>query len=388
MSSPVVETLSFQAFQRCETAWDELVETAATPNPFLTHGWLRVWWRHFGAGAEFEARVVREGDRLRAAVPLAVRAPRFATGGLRVVEIVGTAPVPTRGMGLADRADVVSRRGDAEAHDLLARQLASELDRAAVFDLKGCDADSPTRPALEQAASGRVYVLPRSVSPYVDLPATWEDYLASRSGNFRKHLRKYRRSLDHLGRWSVERIDTRAEDERWWHEVLQVNAASWKARRGTNLFRHPRLQGFFHDLLRESASTGRVDLHLLRLEGDAIAYELCFELAGRLCSYNSSFRAERAALSPGAVLTAAVIEAACGRGCHEYDLLRGEEGYKSRWGEGERRELELIVPGRGALARGYARLGPYAKGRLKGSPSLVALVDRASGALNRTRHGS
>ena len=381
-------TLSFDEFLRREESWDELVQSSPHPLPFLCHAWLRVWWDHFGADHEFVALVVQDGDTMLAAVPLAVRRARHLGVPVTLGEIVGTGPVPTRGMGLADKADLVVREGAAAARAQLCAELVRLLERIDVLDLKGIESSSSSDASLAGASSrpGAARRLERSVSPYLPLTSSWDDYLGSRSGNFRKHLRKYRRELEQLGRVEVARLGQRDDLASWMSDVATVNAASWKATRGTNLFRHPRIRAFMIDVAGAMARKGRLDLQRLRVNGETVAYELCFDFGGRVFSYNGSYRAELARPSPGTVLTAEVIRSACERGKTEYDMLRGEEGYKRRWSDKYRSELQLVLASRRPRARHYTFWALDVMARLKRSPWLRELDDRVSGLLNRWRH--
>ena len=228
----------------------------------------------------------------------------------------------------------------------------------------------------------------RSVSPYLPLPSSWDEYLGSRSGNFRKHLRKYWRKLGQQGELELARLGPEDDCRSWMSEVFEVNQASWKASRGTNLFRHPELRSFFLELADAMALKGRLDLQLLRLDGKAVAYEYCFDFGGRIFSYNGSFLPEFGKLSPGTALTAAVLEAACDRGKVEYDMLRGEEEYKARWSEACRSETHLVLPRRSLLARHHTFWTISMKSKIKRSPWMRETADRIFGFLSRLRHGS
>jgi CelD/BcsL family acetyltransferase involved in cellulose biosynthesis len=378
-----VEQLSFEEFCRVGQAWDDLALSVASPVPFMCHAWLRLWWKHFGAGQEFVAVVVREGDRLLAAAPIAIRR---GSPALTIGEIVGTGPVPTRGMGLSDKADLLVRTGSEDAGGLLAKGIVELLERIDVLDIKGCDVSSLTRGDLETAAPGPVRVIERSVSPYLALSGGWEDYVRSRSRNFRKHLKKYWRLLEGTGAMQVVRMEPDADAAAWMAEVFAVNDVSWKSGRGTNLFRSPAIRAFFAELVPAMAAKGRIDLHVVRLDGKPAVYELCFDFADRLFSYNSAYRADLGRGSPGTALTAAVIESACDRGRIEYDLLRGDEGHKLRWSETLRTELQVLVPARRAGARVKTLFGPQLKARLKQWSWLAERVDRLSGLASRFRY--
>jgi CelD/BcsL family acetyltransferase involved in cellulose biosynthesis len=380
--------LSFDEFLDLEHAWDELVLASAHPLPFLSHAWLRTWWNHFGAGQEFRALVVEDGNAVLAGVPLALRRVRQLGVSVTLGEIVGTGPVPTRGMGLADKVDLVVHAAAPAAALRIMDELTGLLERIDVLDLKGIEESSPLRSSLVDAADRprRARTLDRSASPYLPLGQGWEAYLASRTGNFRKHLRKYWRELAKLGEVEVARMEPGDDVDAWVADIVEVNALSWKATRGTNLFRHPRIRDFFRDLVCAMAPQGRLDLQRLRLGGTTAAYEFCFEFGRRLFSYNGSFRNDLAKPSPGTALTAEVIRSACERGITEYDMLRGEEGYKARWSDASRREVRILLPANRLRARQYTFWSVDVKDRLKRSARLRELDDRITGLFARIRH--
>ena len=65
--------------------WDGLVRAMPRPSPFLLHGWLAEWWRHYGDGAELTVHVARHDGRLVGALPLVIR----RRAGLRVASFMG-----------------------------------------------------------------------------------------------------------------------------------------------------------------------------------------------------------------------------------------------------------------------------------------------------------
>jgi CelD/BcsL family acetyltransferase involved in cellulose biosynthesis len=267
----------------------------------------------------------------------------------------------------------------------LLSELLRLLERVDLLDVKGFDGTSPMATELSASAPRPASVrrLERSRSPYLALSGSWDDYLRSRSGNFRKHLRKYWRLLEQSGTMEVECMTPGADAVAQMADVFAVNEASWKAERGTNLFREPRVRAFFAELVSELAAREAIDLHTVRLDGRLAVYELCFDFGGRLFSYNGAYRADLGSGSPGTALTASVVESAFARGRTEYDMCRGLESYKLRWSETQRSEEQLFVPAARLSARVRTWLGPFLKAKLKQSPWLVEQADRLSGRLRK-----
>src|SRR5258708_33037023 len=73
-----------QAFAGLGEEWREL-ERAADGGLFLSHRWLGAWWRAYRGIDELWVLTARDGERLAAAWPLHLRAPR--AGALRMSEL-------------------------------------------------------------------------------------------------------------------------------------------------------------------------------------------------------------------------------------------------------------------------------------------------------------
>ena len=112
------------AFARLAPEWDALVRAMPRPSPFLLHGWLSAWWRHFGAGRDLRIHVAHEDGRLTGALPLYVRR-RF---GVRVAGFLGD--------DAAALADVLLAPGASPATaDSLAARAADGADLVDLFGL-------------------------------------------------------------------------------------------------------------------------------------------------------------------------------------------------------------------------------------------------------------
>jgi hypothetical protein len=57
-----IETISSEAeFANLAGPWDDLVRSMGRPSPFLLHGWLLEWWRHYGAATDSSERFLSAG---------------------------------------------------------------------------------------------------------------------------------------------------------------------------------------------------------------------------------------------------------------------------------------------------------------------------------------
>ena len=297
-----------------ETTWQQLVARSAFPAPFLSWAWQTAWFSVFGEGRRLQLLGVQDGAGERIGVLPLYEA---ATG---VLAIVG-------GVDISDYLDVVCPAGAEE--EVWAALLESRAASAAVWDLHAIRAASRTAelvPTLASAYGLRVERETEERCPVLDLPATWEAYLAGLSGKHRHELaRKIRRFEREVPgarttmATSADEIATRMGDFLGLHRRSRV---------GKSRFMDDQMERFFRQALGALARLGQVRLWFLERDGQALASFICLEWPGSVGLYNSGFDPTMATVAPGIVLLAHVIKDAVERGVPRFDFLRGEERYK------------------------------------------------------------
>ena len=320
----VVSVASVDDFGPIAPEWDALAEGSASI--FQTALWARRWWAHFGEGHDLLLRTARTSDgSLVAVLPLYAWRRRFP----RVVRFLGHGPGDELG-------PVYSRDLRGEAASAL-RSALDGLDWDVFFgeQLPGDEG----WPSLLGGSTWR-----REASPSLTLPTTWEEYLGTRSSNFREQLRRREAGLAKAGEVVVRRSEA-ATLERDLDALFELHRARWGAT-PTNFGDSP----FHRELARESLDRGWLRLWLLELGGRPIAAWHGFHV-GTVCSYYQAGRDpafER--LSVGFVLLAHSIRSAIAEGASEYRFGRGDEPFKSRF-TGNDPGLETTVVTRSAIGR-------------------------------------
>ena len=301
-------------------AWDSLVGQQPLPSPFL-----RSWWLEGVAPQGTTYALVMDGRQLVGG--LALREHRLA--GVRRY----TAPGPA--VLCPDHLDLVAAVG---SEDAVARVVGEWFARPGqrVLDLRGV-ADS----SLLARALG---VVPErlDVAPYQSLAAPPETYLAGRSSNFRRSVRRAAKSLASKG------IEHRRVSEADLPAAFAAFTSLHEGRegRGPLVAQMPTLTRALSAGV--AAREARVDV--LAAGSDIVAVSLAFVVAGRLSLYQVARSLDAAHDGAGNVLLVAVIEDAVTDGCHEVDLLRGGEGYKSSFADATR-VVGRLRAAHGGLAR-------------------------------------
>src|SRR4051794_17245532 len=294
----------------------------------MTHAFVRHWWACFGGKQTLRVLVVEDNDGTCAIAPLACARRALGPLNYRSLELIGTGALWSAGTGLADRSDILLSRRHEESVDAILRAVHCDSDWD-VLNLRGIPAQSTTGRRLDAHTTARGVKLLREArwrSPYLTLPGDFDSYLSARSRGFRKALRRKRLRLEAHGALTIDLTAGARDPTAALGRALAVCQRSWKGKLGTALLLQPKLREFIERLL--SDPEGGTYLAELRVGSTCVAYELGFEMDNKLWSYDGAYDEAWGYASPGAVLTASIIQDACRRGLSEYDFMRGSEGYK------------------------------------------------------------
>ena len=180
------------------------------------------------------------------------------------------------------------------------------------------------------------------VCPYVDLPASFPEYLASLSSNSRQKLRRLLRQLD--GDPSLTIKTTRPET---YTQDVTILAKLWyqKHVEQKGKKRAARLADMFKEVVMLGLASGMVYLAILWRDGQPIAAqanyidkvkrEALFHVAGRDASVRD--------LSAGLMLQAHCIRWAIANGLRRFDFTIGDEPYKYSLGGVDREIVSAEV---------------------------------------------
>jgi CelD/BcsL family acetyltransferase involved in cellulose biosynthesis len=353
----MIETVdTADGFEALAPEWDDLVRAMPRPSPFMLHGWLAEWWRHYGSGGQLSVHVARRDGRLVGALPLVVR----RRAGLRVATFMGDR--------LAVLPDVLLAPG--EDGEALCRLVDGACD---VVDFHGLPADSRIAAAL----GPRLDVMQRVEAPVLDLAEGWDAvYRAKTTSKKRSLHRRRRRQLAELGTLEVSVARTLEELSPALEEAFTLHALRWDGRPDGSEFATATGRRFQRAALTRLAAIDAARIVTLRLDGRAVAFHYYYLLAGRMYVHRLAFDPAFARLSPGLVNTLDAIEAAAREGAHRVEFLGGDERYKLELAD----RLEPLCHGFGVAskprARAYAAAhigGIRLRMRLKRSPRLRRL---------------
>ncbi len=290
-----------------EAEWSELA--LRSRNVFGTPEWARAWWRHFGKG-ELLVHGARAGDgRLIAVLPI----HRWGRGPWRIVRFIGHGPGDRLGP-VCDPADRA-----AAAHALRAALVAERSDLFVGEQLPADEGWAALLGARRLVSSG---------SPVLRFEGrSWDEYLASRSRNFREQIRRRERSLARDHDLVYRLADDPARLDADLDVLFELHGAHW----GPSASPFARQEAFHREFALAAQSRGWLRLWLMEVDGNAVAAWYGFRFAGVECYYQAGRDPAWDRASVGFVLLAHSIRAALEDGAGEYWFLRGNESYKYRF---------------------------------------------------------
>ena len=329
--------------------WTRLAE--ASGNVFSTYDWARVWWEHFGAGRELRLIAGRDpGGSMVALLPLYLNRTR----PLRVLRFVGHGPADQLGP-LCGAADV----------DRVACMLRCMLaDRRWRADLLVGDRLGGAAGWAEVTGAT---VLLSEPSPTLAIGGqSWDEFLASKSKNFRDQVRRRERKLAKRHELSFRLSDAaRLQDDMT--TLLRLHSARWE---DASAAFSPELEAFHRDFASVALERGWLRLWLAEVDGEPVAAWYGLRYAGCECFYQSGRDPAWDEHSVGFVLLAHTIRSAFEDGMLEYRFLRGGDAYKGRFADGDP-GVDTVLVGRGSLGR-PAVAAAGALGRLPRGDRLLA----------------
>lgn len=329
----VLEINSLEELQSYRLLWNSLLPQTPKASFFHTFNWFETYWKHFGQERRMRVLIVYGAGRPVGIVPLCVQRERYFVGPVRVLTYplsdwgmwygpIG--PHPTACMLMAMRHLHDTPR-DWDLLDLRWIPAARSLLRGTGQSLKMIGWEAEQR---EYQKTSNI-----ELSGY-----DWDSYLAGRSKKWRHETRRQMRALDRKGQVSFERHRPQSaadgDGEPCWEmyeECLDVSRQSWQADSETgNTLCHEHVQPFLRDCHAEAARLGMLDMTLLRVDGQPVAFQYNYHYDKQVFGLRMGYDHAYSQLRPGNVLFNRSLQDSFQRQDRLIEMGIGESRYKQR----------------------------------------------------------
>ncbi len=306
-------------FDSLAPEWDTLVQQSITNTPFQQLAYQKSWWKNLGPGHLYTISVHDDNGHL-----IGIGSFYHTNQTLYFNGCIEE----------TDYLDLITTPEQAQSvWEIVLDCLDSDRIPAwNCIDLCNVPAASPTREILPLLAQSRGFSFSteiHEVCPTINLPDTYDDYLASLVKKQRHEIRRKTRRATEAG-MEIKIIGPEDDLETAVNQFLTLlqkshpDKAQWLNNGRTALF---------HDIAAATQTDGTLQLMFAIIENQLAATLINFDYNSRVYVYNSGFDPQAFRhLSAGVVLTAKAIETAIENGRHTFDFLRGNEIYKYRFG--------------------------------------------------------
>ena len=350
-----------EQLQALQERWDKLAASVV----FRRLTWLSTWWRHYGdvgsrrlhvllvwdgnEPAPCKTKNLKEAEKNHSTDLLGIL-PCYVENSLalgKVLRLLGDGEVCSDHLDLLTSGMNARRVAEAVAEYLT--QSSGDWD---LIDMPALDAsrdDCKMRTLFEELSKRNCQVsrTPDVNSWSIELPESWENFLALQSKSHRKQLRRLqKRVLDtEVCRW--HQVKLVEEFDRAWEIFIDLHQRRRQSLGERGCFGSPRWGAFHEDVARQLLQRGELRLSWLELGGRPVAVE--YNLAGgrTTYAYQGGLDPDQLDEEPGRLSLIRTIQQAIAEGHRKFDLLRGDEPYKSHWRATAKETVRIrVVPNR------------------------------------------
>ena len=315
------------SFEDVQDAWRSLLRFKDTGSPYLTPSWQQVWSQTIGRDQEVFFFVLSDDGQVKGIAPLSIEQGS--------ITFIGDP-------NLYDYCDFLVESGYEQYFfdELLKKLMNMTWNELYFFSIPQ---DSPTLEYLPISCDRFGLALEKNVEdvvPGVQLPNTWEEYLANLSKKNRHELKRKFAKLENRGNFSWCAKSTVTDININLDEFFRLLRSS-----GTHKseFLTNRRAEFFRELAKTMAEQDIIRLFFLEVDGEKVSSTLCFDWEGNRLLYNSGFDRDFSEYSVGLLLKVICLRDAIDQGKKYFDFLRGPERYKYQLGCNDREIYEIKI---------------------------------------------
>ena len=316
---------SSEGLRLVRDVWEE--ELRAN-QPFLTFGWLDEWWKSYSANHSLYLLIGYQESNVRLVAPWYLH-NSLARG--KEIRFLGS------GDACSDHMTLIQHpQNTKEVTRLAIEGLAEFVSTDRGWDMINLDGVSEADNAIGYFGDCllRRDVEVRSESEIstwrLDLPDTWDAYIAKCNKKIRQKLRRVLRDAErHQVRFHF--CDDPGTLDQYYDTLVDLHIRRrFQLEGDQGCFDTEEFEEFLRSAAKQFHTNNQLWLGQVDVGGVPAASCLAFQANKTLYFYQSGFNPRFSKLQPGWLLNAKLIQTAIQRGLRAIDYLRGDEKYKAR----------------------------------------------------------
>lgn len=322
---------SINSLEEIQGEWNSLLLRSKRPNFFSCWEWTKAWWEIYGPGKELYLLALRKANQLIGIAPCYIA----KQAGLGVISFLGS--------GVSDQLGFIIAEGQEENFLLSLKGQMERDSRWNLWDLQEVSSLSAEAPFFEKAFSSfYVQRFLQSKLPYVELPPTWEEWLARFNKKKRDKMKYYPRLLNRNFSWRIERLSPPKFQEGL-RVLYRLNQARWLRRLIPTPVMFKKFRAFHNFLASFNQAADFLRLFILFIEEKPAAVLYGFAFAQHFYFYLCGQDPEYAPFGLGYILQVYCLQEAIKEGLRVFDFLRGLERYKLSWNPSIRENWRFLM---------------------------------------------
>jgi len=330
---------SLEKLDAIKEQWNAVLNDMKGRDIFLTPEWCAAWWKIFGKNKTLNILTISENELLVGIVPLY----SYKKGLFKYLTFVG---LPNH----SDRVDFIIREKYAAECIKVFFDFISSENNWDVLILGRVAALANTEATLDNVIkSNNMRFIKRkdAVYPYLNLEKynDYDDFVEIYfKAKHRGNLKRERSKIDNIlkAEWKI----SSHIDDQLIHEMIEID--SIRSKRGKNeqsFLKCIENSKFIKQIGNEMANNEYAKIIYVLINGHIAAYSLIFDYNNKILNYQMAYDETYSKEAVGTHIILQSIKYALNNEKNEYDLLMGDENYKSRWTDGIRQSLCYYVYG-------------------------------------------
>jgi CelD/BcsL family acetyltransferase involved in cellulose biosynthesis len=338
-STEVAAITSMLGARELSPEWATLHGRSGTTNPYTHPSWMLTWAEHFVGDGNLLLITVRRGGVLVGVAPFYwVRLPRPWRGAFRALHLLGNGRAAqfTEIPGILAsqpeyravfKATVAFLQGEVPAWDWVKLTIDAQQGW---FEPQWLTKNTKAHSSFSVFGTTRACVV-------VDLPDSWEQFLAARKKKVRANIHRGYRSLDQRDPdWSVDVVSCGSELTGALDRIIEMHATRSERtdkRRHPTMFGHDSARAFYREGIVAMATCGQAEVSVLRCQGEIVAGLVSMRANSQVHTNATGANPSVWPIGPGRIMIAELARREIALGTAGLNLGAGPNESKLGWSE-------------------------------------------------------
>ncbi|KAA3613268.1 MAG: GNAT family N-acetyltransferase [Calditrichaeota bacterium] len=343
--------------------WTKLNQSINTHSPFLSWEWINEWWSTYETrlpnSSSLQIICIRDDkDQLFCIMPFFSTKISSINGKLNILKLAGTEFESSDYLDILI-ADKYSIEFIFDLFDLPEiKLLFNNFDKIVLNNLLQDSALWKIQNEFIQKRNYPTFSKRTSICPYMDLPESEEELLKNLSKNMKSGLRRTRNKINKDPDLDIHRITEANEIDTTIQALFDLHDQRFTDQEKDTKFVFEKRGRFHQNIAKTFLGLGQLAFYTAKFKDEIIGCLYCYVFNNRVMYMQAGFNPDYAKYALGNQLILKAITDGIEIKNIEFDFMRGNESYKTKWTASKRYlyQLEFGLSFKGKMDVHFNRL--------------------------------